>query len=435
MNDTEKPTQKELTAAGAGLWRWVEPWYVAYALQGASAAGLIPILLPLIVNQGGSVAQVGLVMAGFSFGGLAAPLWGTLADRLRMHRLLVAGGLILMALGLVLFPFVHGAGLWLVLALLQGIGAAGAATVANLFIVEAHPEREWDNRIGWLQTFYGGGQVVGLLVAGFFGQSTGVHTGIFAAAAIAFAAGLTGWLTTHTPLRPEAPKPVLTHPVRTGEWSVSSPQRMFYHLTAEAVSDMGRLLRSPFGLFLLVWLLSFSGTAAIFSLYPVLMQHLFGVSPQVSSPVFALAAGIGLFLYSPAGSWSDRFGTRRVLLVGLAARLAAAALILLLGLFHATGLSWLALLGFVIIVLAWSLLSVSSTAMAAALSPGGEGSGLGIFNAVTALAGVLGSLLGGAIAGTSGYPAAVALALGGNLASLVLFLLSKSLNKKEIIPE
>ncbi len=430
MNDTEKPTPKVLTASSAHVWRWVEPWYLAYAFQGAGAAGLIPILLPLIVNQAGSVAQVGLVMAGFNFGGLAAPLWGALADRFRVHRLLLAGGLLLTALGLVLFPFVHGTGPWLALALVQGIGSAGAATVANLFIVEVHPEKEWDDRIGWLQTFYGGGQVAGLLVAGFFGQSSSVRTGMFAAAAIVFAAGLVGWLTTHTPQRPNPVKPVLTHPVRTGEWAVSSPQRMFHHLTAEAVANLGGLLRSPFGLFLLVWLLMFSGTAAIFSLYPVLMQSLFGVSPQVSSTVFALAAGIGLFLYSPAGSWSNRFGTRQVLLVGFAIRLGAVATILVLGVTHAAGLSWLALLGFVFIVLAWSLLSVSSTAMAASLSPGGEGSGLGIFNAVTALAGVLGSLLGGAVAAQSGYPAAVSLALVGNLASLVIFMFARNLRKK-----
>ncbi len=393
-------------------------------------AGLIPILIPLAVNQGGSVAQVGLVMAGFNFGGLAAPLWGTLADRFRLHRWLLAGGLILTALGLFLFPFVSGAVPRLVLALLQGIGSAGAATVANLFVVEVHPAGEWDERIGWLQTFYGGGQVAGLLVAGFFSQSSGVRGGVFAAAGVTLLAGVTGWVTTHTPPRPSAARPVLKYPSRTGEWTVGSPQRLFHHLTAEALSGIGGLLRSPFGLFLLVWLLTFGGTAVIFSLYPVLMQGLFGVTPQVSSPVFAVAAGVGLFLYSPAGSWSARLGTRRVMLVGFAARLVAVTAILVLGATHAAGLSWLALLGFVFIVLAWSLLSVSSTALAAALSPAGEGAGLGLFNAVTALAGVLGSFLGGAIAGASGFPAALGLALAGILAGLVLFLVFRNLREK-----
>ncbi len=412
-------------------WRWIEPWYLAYALQGASVAGLIPILIPLLVNQGGNVAQVGLVMAGFNFGGLAAPLWGTLADRYRLHRWLLAGGLLLTVLGLFLFPLVRGSLPWLVLALLQGIGSAGAATVANLFVVEAHPAAEWDERIGWLQTFYGGGQVIGLLIAGLLSSSAAVSSGVFAAAGITLLAALTGWVTARTPPRPAAPRPVLKYPTRTGEWTVGSPQRLFHHLTAEAVAGLGGLLRSPFGLFLLVWLLTFGGTAVIFSLYPVLMQGLFHVSPDLSSTVFALAAGVGLFLYSPAGSWSQRLGTRRVMLAGFGARLAAVAVILGLGLARASGLSWIPLLGFVLIVLAWSLLSVSSTALAAALSPAGEGAGLGLFNAVTALAGVLGSLIGGAIAAGAGYPAALGLSLAGILAGLIIFVLAKNLREKE----
>lgn len=431
MNDVEKPNPQVLPAARTSFLRWVEPWYLAYALQGATTAGLVPILLPLMVNQGGSVAQVGLIMAAANFGGLAAPLWGLLADRLRLHRLLLAGGLAMTAIGLFIFPLVNGSLAWALLALLEGIGAAGAATVANLFVVEAHPAAQWDERIGWLQTFYGAGQVLGLLVAGFFSAAGAVRSGVFVAAGIVFLAGLIGWLTARTPPRPDAEKPVLQHAVRTGEWTVSSPQRMFHHLTAEAVAGLGGLLRSPFGLFMLVWLLTFGGTAVIFSLYPVLMQGLFGVSPDVSSAVFAVAAGIGLFLYSPAGTWSERLGTRRVMLAGFGIRLAAVAAILVLGISRSSGLSWIPLLGFVLVVLAWSLLSVSSTALAAALSPSGEGAGLGLFNAVTALAAVLGSFLGGAIANQSGFPAALGLSLAGILAGLVIFIFARNLREKE----
>jgi len=31
--------------------KWIEPWYLSYALFGATVAGLIPILLPLVVAQ------------------------------------------------------------------------------------------------------------------------------------------------------------------------------------------------------------------------------------------------------------------------------------------------------------------------------------------------------------------------------------------------
>jgi len=410
--------------------RWVEPWYLAYALLGAGVAGMIPILIPLLVNTSGNVAQVGLVMAGISFGGLAAPLWGSLADRFRLHRTLLVGGMLLASLGLVLFPFVKGSALWLLLALLQGFGSGGAATVANLFIVEVHPQAEWDERIGWLQTFYGGGQVAGLLLAGVFSQPGAIPTGMLISAGLLLAAGLIGLITTHTPSQPVSKKPVLLYPAKTGEWALGSPQRMFHHLTSEALAEFGHIARSSFGIFLVVWLLTFGGTAVIFSLYPVLMQSLFKVSPDISSSVFALAAALGLALYSPAGSWSERFGAQRVLLVGFFIRLAAILSILILGILQVPGLGWAALAGFCLVVLAWSLLSVSSTTLAASLSPAGEGIGLGFFNAASALAGVLGSLIGGWFAGRLGVVAALALAAGGILAGLILSFATGLLRQK-----
>ncbi len=63
------------------------------------------------------------------------------------------------------------------------------------------------------------------------------------------------------------------------------------------------------------------------------------------------------------------------------------------------------MLFFLFVVLAWSLLSVSSTALVASLSPENEGEGMGIFNAVTALSGVIGAVLGGWGANLWGYVA------------------------------
>jgi hypothetical protein len=38
-------------------WRkWIEPWYVVYAMLGAIIMGLIPVLLPLRVDQGGNAS-------------------------------------------------------------------------------------------------------------------------------------------------------------------------------------------------------------------------------------------------------------------------------------------------------------------------------------------------------------------------------------------
>jgi DHA1 family tetracycline resistance protein-like MFS transporter len=399
--------------------RWVEPWYLAYALLGATVAGVVPILVPLTVSRVQNASEVGLVMAAVSLGGLTAPVWGTLADHHRLHRSLLAGGLLTTALALAVFPFTTWPIVWLGLALLVGLGAAAAATVANLFVVEAHPQIEWDDRIGWLQTFYGGGQVGGLLLAGAFSQ---VHprNGLLVAAGLTALAVVPGWFTTQTPAGPLIPKPILLHPARHGEWAIGSPQRVFHHLRWSALGQMG----SPFGLFLLAWLLSFAGAAAMFSLYPVLMQQLYGVSPGLSSIGFGVAAGSALALYSPAGRWSGRYGPARVLELALGVRLLAFVGLLVLGVTHPGDRGWLALLVFLFVVLTWSLLSVSGTALTAQLSPANEGQAMGLFNATTAVAGVLGAVLGGWSAGRWGYVAALGLAVLGVACGLMLASLS-----------
>ena len=405
---------------------WIEPWYFVYALIGLVVAGLVPVLIPLIVSQTGNAGQVGLVMAAVSLGGLTSPLWGSLADRYRLHRWLLVGGMLITALGLAILPFTAQPALWLLLATVQGLGAASAATVANLFVVEVHPKSEWDERIGWLQTFYGIGQVSGLLLAGLLTQID-FRIGLLTASGLSAVAAILGWLSTHTPPAQPDLEPVLIHPPRHTETVFSSPQRLFHSPNLAGIKNLGSTLFSPFGLFLFTWLLAFAGPAAFFSQYPILMQKVYGVSPGTSSVAFALIAGFGLTLYTPAGNWSGRSGPTRILQAALGLRLFAFAALLWLGFMPASGnLGLLALLAFAFVVWAWSLMSVSGTTLAAYLSPVGEGQGMGIFNAVTAIAGVLGAVLGGWAAGVWGYNSIVFLALLGVAVGLGLsFLVNK----------
>ena len=116
------------------------------------------------------------------------------------------------------------------------------------------------------------------------------------------------------------------------------------------------------------------------------MQQVYGVGPEISSAGFAVAAALGLTLYAPAGRWSERFGSLRVLQVALGVRVLAFLGLFALGMTHFESQGALALLGFLFVVLAWSLLSVTGTALAAQFSPVGEGEGMGVFSAITALA-------------------------------------------------
>jgi len=42
----------------ANWFKWIEPWYLVYALLGTIIAGLIPVLLPLRVDQSGNPTHV-----------------------------------------------------------------------------------------------------------------------------------------------------------------------------------------------------------------------------------------------------------------------------------------------------------------------------------------------------------------------------------------
>jgi len=398
-----EPGRKDQSLNGRrGSIRSIEPWYSVYALLGALVAGLIPILLPLFTSTGGNAAVAGLVIAAVSLGGLTAPLWGGLVDRFRMHKIIFVGGLSLAAVATAFFPYTSAPSVWCGLGLMLGIGAAAAATVANLFVVEVHPKKEWDERIGWLLTFYGVGQVSGLLLASVLSRAD-LRQGFLIGAGIFALAALLGWLTARTPLTQPGEKSVLILPVRHGEGSILSPQRFFRNWNRKTLERLGASLRSPFGGFLAVWLLAIAGSAAVFSLFPVLMREVFGISSAVSSAGFALAAAAGLLLYAPAGKWSERLGPGRVFQIGLGVRWAAFAGMGILSLAAPGAGRWLALPVFGLVVLAWSLLSVSGTAIAAGLSPNGEGEGMGIFNAANALANVIGAALGGWIAGIGGY--------------------------------
>ncbi|MHB8908832.1 MAG: MFS transporter [Syntrophales bacterium] len=406
--------------------QWIETWYLSYALLGLSAAGLLPILLPLLVGQTGGAADIGFVMAAFSLGGLTAPVWGGLADRYRLHRWLLIGGILGTALGAAAFPFALSLSRRIGLALLAGAGLASASTVANLFIVEVRPKLEWDARIGWLQTFYGAGQVVGLVLAGLIGQSSPAW-GLWLAGGTGIAAIIPALIgTSQDSAVLLQHRPVLPHPVHRTEWPVASPQHLYHRLSMQGIRRFVIPSRAPFGQFLIAWLLSFSGAAAFFSFYPVLMEKVYGVPPGLSSTGYALAAGLGLILYAPAGAWSLRKGPLLILRHALALRIAAfIALTILAAIAAFPGRGWLAMLSFLFVVLAWSLLSVSSTTLVASLSPESEGEGMGIFNAVTALSGVIGASLGGWAANLWGYVAIPIMGIVGVGAGLIVLIITR----------
>lgn len=409
--------------------------------MGVAAGGVAPIALPLAVSRAGDARHVGLVIAAVGLGGLTAPLWGELADRYRCHRAVFVVGAVVGGLALTGFGVTTSFPIWLLLALLVGVSQATANTIANLFVVDAHPEPEWNARIGWLQTFYNGGVAVGLVAVGSVSHLP-PDAGLLAGAGAFAVAGLVGWITTRGIVpRPETTRAAPREPARMRlrrllktpalhalqlPWAQPAPLHLAYFPHGAVLARTRRALTSPFGLLLLIWLVANVGPYATYTLYPLLLQGVFGVAPGPSSFALGAATALGLALYSPSSVVSHRLGAARVLQISLGVRLGVYAVLLALAGAAFGERGALALSGFALVALSYPALSVSSTLLTSALTPDDEGEGMGLYTATTALASLVGAAAGGWVAAEAGYGATLVVATACLAAAVGLSLLLRS---------
>lgn len=419
-----------LRQALAGPRRHIQPWYTAYLLFGIVTAGIVPVLLPVMLAAiSHQLATVAWVMGAYNLGLFSSPLWGRAAERRKDYRALFTLSLLATAGCTAVLPCLTSLSGWLPVALALGVGAAGAATLATLFIVDFTPRAEWEPRIGWLQSFNSAGQVLGLLLAGFFSQGhyvAGLWTGgLVAAGSLVFAGkGLPGASQAAPGGGPQPPRhfhldiralAVFPHP--------HFPSGVGFHLHRFTLSGLKRLpeaLGTPFGLMLLSWFALVFGGAGFFTYFPLMLAQGYGIGTGASSLIYALAtaAGIGLSIF--AGAITARYGSKRVHMSALGLRLLGFVLLLVPTFLMRDHVMALATVGFAAIVLAWSVLSVTGTTLAARLTPFSEGKAMGLMNVALASAVVAGTVLSGPLVGHFGYAAVAVLGVGGLTVSLVL---------------
>jgi MFS family permease len=376
---------------------WIEPWFLAYACLGIVQGGMLPLLLPL--SAGGST-HAGAIVGVMNLAGLTAPFWGHLADRRRLHRQVLLAGMLAVLVALLLMPTQLGLPFKTMFAAILGVGFAAANTVANMFIVEVRPQEEWDDRIGALQALSGLGQVVGLLLAGLIGGRYALAYGV--AAALVAASAPTAWLTLrgiHVPAQRGA---ATAHAPVGGEGWAGSPQRLFHIPTWRGFLSLLNDLEMPFARLMFVWFVGFTAISAVFTMLPLAFVRVFGVSTGLPATAYAFAAAASLALYPPVSRISKQRGARPVLQAGFAVRTVAIAVLAVAFLSGAGGVP-LAVAGFVLLVMAWPLLGVSGTALAAQLALGEKGEALGLFNACSALAAAVGAFIGGWAMDLVGY--------------------------------
>ncbi len=390
--------------AGVLRSRFIEKWYWGFLLQGAIVLGLAPILIPLIVGSRAGAVEAGLVVAAFYLGQLAAPLLGALADRFRLYKAIYLGSYILMGVSVLGFVLAEHIGAWLLLALVIGLSAGAGNTLSAMYIVEVAPHEEWDQRIGWLQTFYGTGQALGLFGAAAFAGCA--DYGMVFAGILMLPGFLISRVTmpaiTATVL-PQEHKHIPHHYARRTK-SILAPFHHYQVATRIALRDFWREIYGRFGLLLLSWFLVTLGMWLFMNLYPLLMDKSYDISAGVSATYYAVFATAGAFVYAPSGMLGRKIGNATVVLIGIV--MLFMSLLGLTILCYAGKNEWWLLVpaAFAMIPIAWSPLIVGGTALASELTPFGQGEGLGLFNGSFALSSVIAAVLAGMIAHHWSYP-------------------------------
>jgi len=381
-----------------------DPWFWGYLFQGAVILGVAPILIPIIVGRTESASAVGLVVGAFYLGQVFSPIVGKIADATRWFAGFFLGGFVLIGLGCVGFVLFDSTWPWVICALLQGMGAGMTNTTAFSYIVEFRPRAEWDGHLGWLQTFYGTGQAIGLLLAAFL-QSNLVFgmilCGVFMVPGILLARlGL-------PKVRGSSSRTETVHHVKPSMGAAVSPAAVVRHYEHfHAGRFFGGLVRgilSSFFLWILSWFFLMIGVWMVMNFLPLLMEANYGISAGLSSFYYGIAATVGIFFYAPSGNWSEKMGPARVVLIGaLGLIVTNLALVFLIPAPPALQMVLVPLF-FAILPVAWSPLIVGGSALAGELANFSQGAAMGLFNAAMAVASVAAAVVGGRIAQASSY--------------------------------
>lgn len=273
-----------------------------------------------------------------------------------------------------------------------------------MFIVEWKPKEEWDQRVGWLQTFYGTGQAVGLGLAALL--QIRPELGLVFAALLMVPGFFLGRL--GLPASADRTAPEKVELKQRSHLAPRTPLPQTHHYERFMIRHVTRLFseaKTPFGQLIGSWFLIQFGTWIIYNLYPLFMQSAYSISAGPSSAYYAIAAFLGIFMYAPSGALGKKIGDGKVVMLGTAMTFVSQLGLGVLA-YVDTGINaWLAPVMFIIQPIAWSPLIVAGTAFAAQLAQFDEGAAVGLFNATTAIAAVLSAFAAGFLADTLGYGA------------------------------
>lgn len=394
--------------------RWLYAWGLgSVALGGAS------LLLPLyVIELGAEPFTLGVLAA--SAAGAGAPgafLFGRIADRTGRKRGLVHGALVAVAGTLLLVPFLRSIPLVIGANAVVWFSFAAVGPVLTLLAVAGVPEAEWQDRIARLNTYQGwgwaGGLVLGALWTGFGEQYlrpvTIQRTFFYAcgACAVGAFAGIRAYLPSEPGGRTLTADRVRRAVLRARRLNLQgasfpfTPGRVFgwsmHRFNPQALLDR-------FSLGLVVYygavLLFFIGFTAFFAPLPIYLEDLGYGSGTIFALYLVSSLGAAVFFVG-AATLTRRYNDGVLQSTGLLIRGVSIPGVALVGATLGASTAALLLEGvlFLLVGLTWAVIAVTAATIVTRMAPPAiRGEALGTYAAVSAVAGGIGSLFGGAVA-------------------------------------
>lgn len=409
-----------MAAVIQSLKRFSQVWYIGYSAQGGVSLGLAPIFLPIVVASYTGASEAGLIIAIFYFAQMLAPFWGWLSDRLNCHRGVFITSYILVGLGVGLFPLIPDMSYWFVMSFILGLGIGASNTLAEMYIIEFQPKNEWDDRIGWLQMFFGVGQAVGLYLAFFLAHDA--NLGLYVAGLLMIPSLVVGLIQLPHVEKRQPVKRDEHKPGPTTSRSIAALSRHMHQLQ-HIVRKFPQAIHSLFMLYMVAWIAIMLGNWLIYNLYPLLMNSVFHLHASSSSLYFAIGSTIAVPACPIAGWLANKIGEGSVMIIGILMSLVASLGMFLLACYPIPADVYLVPITFMFLPVAWSPLIIVGTAIVTKLTNLTEGEAIGLFTAATAMSSLFAALAAGFLADNLGFIYVLLLSAFFTVASLILMLI------------
>lgn len=399
-------------------------WLYAWGL-GSVAAGGASLLVPLYVIElgAGATALGGLSAVAAAAGALGAFVLGRFADATGRWRRL--GGLALggIAVALVTVPLVEGIALVVAANGLLWLSFSAATPVFTMLAVAEAPPAERTRHIASLNQVQGYGWTLGLALGAVWTAGAGrlgvaplssqrLFFAFCAAVAVAGVLAAVRWLPADGGAGVETPrrKPVPNRQMVVGSTFPFLPGQFYGKIRNVQPRRFVDRFTPPLAVYFLAIVIFFAGFGIFFAPLPVFLA----AAGYSSEHIFLLyvVSGLGSAVsFAGAGELSRRYDVHTLQAGALGVRGLALPVVIVFGAGDAAAVDVLMAGLFAVLGVAWAVIAVTATEVISDRAPDAiRGEALGVYTAISSLAGGLGSLVGGVLADAAGFPVAFGVA-------------------------